>query len=218
MARTFIDTDLLDPGDPDFDQDTTREQAAVDQLNRQKDQIKEKVADAAEEIERLQMRQRELEQERHALRELHRKQHDYEDGKKHLIEQLGRHIQQLQKLEVRLTSVLELVTSSRAEFEEMLKELHEIREDEWPDARFEESLDTALALIDSMRDTYNKSVARLDTQGVEHIAPRRHAQTEGDSVEPFSGGWGFCFRLAFTLAISFGAVGALMLVLYLNLK
>lgn len=218
MARTFIDTDLLDPQGPDFDGDVDSQQASADQLNRQKEQIKEQVADTAEEIERLQMRQKELEQARHALRELNRKQHEYEDGKKHLIEELGRHSLQLQKQEVRFSSLLELVTSTRSEFDEMLKELHNIREDQWTDAGFEESLDSALALIDSMRDVYNKSIARLDAQGVDHSAPRRHVPMEGEGVSSaFPGGWGFCFRLAVALSSSLGVVGILLLLLYMHL-
>ena len=220
MARSFVDTDLLEPGLPEDSGLHVENEDAATRLARQKEQIQEKVADAAEEIERLQMRQKELDQARHALRELHRKQHAYEEEKKDLIEKLNRQTLQLQKQEVRLTRVLELVTVTRADFEGMLRELRDIREDEWSESGFEESLDTALALLESMRGGYTKATARLEAQGVESTTGSRGGDVDLPLREgvTLAGGWMFWFRAGIAFALSLGAVGAILLSLFLYLR
>jgi hypothetical protein len=220
MARNFVDTDLLEPEDHDraggFGDGP---EDASERLVRQKEHIQEKVADAAEEIERLQMRQKELEQARQALRELHRKQHDYEDGKKTLIERLNRSALHLEKEEVRFTRVLELVTAMRRDFEGMLRELREIREDQWTETGFEESLDSALALLENMRGVYHKSTARLEAQGIElGRSSGGKADIGGGEASSMPAGWGVWFRAGIAFSLCLGAVGALLLGLYLYLR
>lgn len=220
MARSFVDTDLLEPDMPEeAGLDPDNEDAAA-RLARQKEHIQEQVADAAEEIERLQMRQKELEQARHALRELHRKQHEYENGKKDLIEKLNRKALQLQKEEDRLTRVLELVTVTRADFEGMLRELRDMREDQWSESGFEESLDMALALLESMRVGYTKATARLEAQGIDRGTNRREIHADMSSREGFAlaGGWTFWFRAGIAFALSLGAVGAILLAIFLYVR
>ena len=220
MARSFVDTDLLEPDMPDEQvwQDETEDAAA--RLARRKEHIQEQVADAAEEIERLQMRQKELEQARHALRELHRKQHEYQEGKKDLIEKLNRRALQLRREETRLTRTLELVTVTRRDFESMLHELRDIREDQWSESGFEESLDTALALLESMRGGYTQATARLEAQGVSASRAGRGDANEAPLPDHMvmPGGWIFWFRAGIAFALSLGAVGGLLLALYLHLR
>ncbi len=212
MAKSFVDTDLMLPNrDPDDLIEGEGDAAA--RLARQKEQIVEQVADAAEEIERLQMRQKELENARRELRELNRKQHEYEEGKKALIEQLNRKALQLGKEEIRLTRLLELVSATRKDFDGMLKELRSIREDHWPESGFEEELDSALALLESMRGVYNKSVARVDAQRLDRMGnDRTGGGAESASGEIMLGGWGFWLKagLAFSLPL-----GLILLVLVL---
>ena len=217
MARSFVDTDLLEPDfPPEHDLHDEHHDASA-RLARQKEQIQEQVADAAEEIERLQMRQKELEQARQALRELHRKQHEYEAGKKDLIERFNRKALQLQKEEVRLTRLLELVTVTRSDFEGMLRELREIREDQWSESGFEESLDATLALLESMRGSYTKATARLEAQGIEREGAGRRATAEHslEAREALAGGWWFWFRAGIAFAVSLGVVGAILLAVFL---
>jgi hypothetical protein len=218
MGRSFIDTDLLEQPGRDSAEPLQESDAAL-RLARQKEQIAGQVADAAEEIERLQLRQQELEQARHALRELHRKQNAYEEGKKALIEQLSRRSLQLQREEVRLTRLLELATVTRQDFEDMLRELHAVREDQWPESGFEESLDAALALLDSMRGSYTKSTARLDAQGLDHAGGERSGKEVADerTVVPL-GGWWVWWRAGLAFSIPMAFFGCLLLLLYLYLQ
>lgn len=220
MARSFVDTDLLEPEVPEDLVDVSdSEEETADRLARKKEQIQEKVADAAEEIERLQLRQKELEQARQELRELHRKQHEYEDGKKDLIEKLHRKSILLQKEEERLTRVLELVSVTRDDFQSMLTELRAIREDQWSESGFASSLDSALALLESIRGSYTKARARLVAQGVEDADRRRDAnESASEAGAMFGGGWGFCFRVGIVFSLSLGAVGAILLILFLHFR
>jgi len=220
MGKSFVDTDLLESDDLSvrtYGGSSAAE--AAEHLARQKEQIQDQVADAAEEIERLQMRQKELEQARQALRELHRKQHSYEEGKRDLLEKLNRSTLQLQKDEVRLTRALELVTVTRKSFGDLLGELRAIREDEWSEAGFETSLDTALALLENMRGVYNTSTARLAAQGLEKPGPGGEASaTLGWERLCLAAGWGVCFRAAVAFALALGVVGGLLLGGYLLVR
>ncbi|MFU8780544.1 MAG: hypothetical protein ACNA71_05910 [Kiritimatiellia bacterium] len=219
MARSFVDTDLLEPDERPDPVTSTAGADAPESLARQKEQIQEQVADAAEEIERLQMRQKELEQARQALRELHRKQHEYEEGKKSIIEKLSRSSLHLQKEEDRLTRKLELVSATRRDFAGMLRELREIREDQWSESGFEEALDSALALLESMRGVYRKSSARLEAQGVDRIVQTRsHGDDPVGEQARMPSGWLVWFRAGIAFSLCLGAVGAILLALYLHLR
>lgn len=161
MAGNFTDLDLskrLVPADGDA------EEHAAGRLARQKEDIADKVASAAEEIERLRMRQDELEYAKKALQDLNRKQNDYDHGKKEILASLGRSILQMEKDEVRAARMVELLASTRQKFKALLAEIHEIREERWAEPEFEEELDRALALVENARMVYNKSVAKIDAE------------------------------------------------------
>ncbi len=213
MAKSFIDTDLVMP-DQDADEVQPSETNAAEEMARRKEQIVEQVADAAEEIERLQMRQNELENARRELRELNRKQHEYEEGKKALIEQLSRQSLLLGKEEVRLTRLLEMVTVSRKDFTDMLKELRSIREDQWSDAGFEEELDDALALLENMRSTYHTSVARLDAQRLDRSGAdaTAHPAAAWNSASRF--GWGFWLKAGIAFSLPLVITMVILAILY----
>lgn len=162
MAGNFTDLDLSKhTGDTGVD---TVAANAADRLARQKDDIADKVAGAAEEIERLRMRQDELEYAKKALQELNRKQNHYDQGKKEIIASLSRSILQMEKDEVRAARMVELLGLTREKFKALLSEIHAIHEEHWGEAEFEEQLDRSLALVENARMVYNKSVAKIDAE------------------------------------------------------
>ena len=158
MGTDFIDDGLLESTQPEGSD------SGASRLNRQKERITGKVADTAEEIELLKMRQAELEHEKKHLEEVNRKQNEYADGKKELIENLSRNIITMDKDEVKANRMVELLSASRSRFKAMLAEIREIREENWSEKDFEEELDKALALIESARMEYNQAIAKVDAE------------------------------------------------------
>jgi len=158
MGTDFIDDDLLKSST------SPESETSAERLIRQKEQIANKVADSAEEIERLRIRQEELEHEKTSLEELHRKQDEYASSKKDIIENLSRNIILMEKDEVRATRMVELLSASRSRFKDILTEIREIQEESWDDDGFEEELDKALALIESARMEYSKAIAKVDAE------------------------------------------------------
>ncbi len=161
MAGNFTDLDLSKHRDA-FNTDET--ETAAGRLARQKEDIADKVAGAAEEIERLRMRQDELEYAKKALQELNRKQNDYDHGKKEILASLGRSILQMEKDEVRAARMVELLAATREKFKALLADIHGIHEERWSESEFEEQLDRSLALVENARMVYSKSVAKIDAE------------------------------------------------------
>jgi len=159
MGTDFIDNDLASDSGVNSTPETS-----VARLTRQKEQITNRVADTAEEIERLKMRQDELEHEKTSLEELNRKQDEYARSKKDLIENLSRNIILMEKDEVRANRMVELLDASRSRFRDMLAEIRDVSEEGWGDTDFEEELDKALALIESSRMEFSKAIAKVDAE------------------------------------------------------
>lgn len=181
-------------------------------LAKQKDEIAHKVADAAEEIERLRMRQEELEYEKKALKELNRKQDDYERGKKDLIERLSRSVLLMEKDEVRANRMMELLSASRKRFNSLLSEIREIREDSWGASDFEEELDKALAVLEGARMEFNKSVAKIDAESWQKGDGARNVLAPLDDAGRHSmASKGFFFWMKIGVALTLPIILVLML-------
>lgn len=183
------------------------EDSAVERLAKQKDEIANKVANTAEEIERLRMRQDELEYAKKALQELNRKQDSYTHGKKEIIASLTRNIMQMEKDEVRASRMVELLSATCQTFKGLLSEFREIREEQWAESEFEEELDRALALLENARMVYNKSMAKIDAESWSRGERTSGALTvsEGGSRHPLAG-MGFLCWLKVGVALTLPAV------------
>ena len=204
MATNFNDLDLRKHREGDG---AVPEESAADRLAKQKDEIANKVANAAEEIERLRMRQEELEYAKKELQELNRKQDSYTHGKKEIIASLARSILQMEKDEVRASRMVELLSATRQQFNGLLSDIREIREERWDEASFEEELDRALVLLDNARMVYNKFVAKIDAESWPRGDRAGGALTALDdgSRHPLAGK-GFFFWLRIGLALTLPAV------------
>ncbi len=163
MGTDFFDDDLVKANAGARGGDAGGEDAAG-RMARQREQLTTQVADAAEEIERLRMRQEELEHEKSRLAELNRKQEAYESGKREVIDQLAHAVVLMEKDELQANRMVELLSAARARFKDMLGELRAIREAKWADGDFEEELTKALALVESARIEYGRAMARIDAE------------------------------------------------------
>lgn len=218
MAKNFTDLDLSKhlAGT----EDPVIQETAVDRLAKQKDDIAHKVANAAEEIERLRMRQEELEYAKKALQELNRKQDDYDHGKKDIIANLSRSVLQMEKDEVRAGRMVELLSNTRAQFKDLLTEIREIHEERWAESEFEEELDQSLALLENARMVFNKSIAKIDAESWQRGERPASALIPRDAgVQSSLADKGFLFWLKVGVALSLPAfLAALIMAGLLYLK
>ncbi len=183
---------------------------AVERLARQKDEIADKVATAAEEIERLRMRQEELEYAKKELQEINRKQDVYAHGKKEVIASLTRRMLQMEKEEVRASRMVELLSASRQQFKALLAEIREIREERWEESTFEEELDRSLALLENARMVYNQAVAKIDAEsGSRGDRPAGALTVLEDGMRHPLAGKGFLFWLKIGVALTLPGLVAL---------
>jgi chromosome segregation ATPase len=203
-----------------FDDDLSRKTGEVEdpetsasRMSRQKEQLTNQVADTAEEIERLRMRQDELEHEKTSLEELNRKQDEYERSKKDIIENLARNIILMEKDEVIANRMVELLSASRARFKDVLSEIRDIREENWSESVFEEELDKALALIESARMEYSKAIAKIDAESWQKGAGQAPLATLEDAGRSALANKGFLFWFKIGVAVSLPMITVFLLLI-----
>ncbi len=203
-----------------FDDDLSRKTGEVEdpetsasRMSRQKEQLTNQVADTAEEIERLRMRQDELEHEKTSLEELNRKQDEYERSKKDIIENLARNIILMEKDEVLANRMVELLSASRARFKDVLSEIRDIREENWSESVFEEELDKALALIESARMEYSKAIAKIDAESWQKGAGQAPLATLEDAGRSALANKGFLFWVKIGVAVSLPIITVFLLLI-----
>jgi hypothetical protein len=184
---------------------------ARERLQRQRAEVSGQVGGASGEIERLRMRQAELEREKQDLQELARKQEAYERDKRDIVEKLSGRLQLLEKEKAQALRMVELLGETHERFAEHLTELGRIREDAWEGDRFKEELDAAAVAVAAAQTIYRKGLARLE-------ATRWHRGGNGRGVadpdaepsagQPWPRGFGFWFKagLAFGLPLIFALI------------
>ena len=210
MSTDFFDNDLSRTTAPG---DEALTESSVTRMTRQKEQLTNQVADTAEEIERLRMRQDELEHEKTSLEELNRKQDEYERSKKNIIENLSRNLVLMEKDEILANRMVELLSASRARFKEILAEIRDIREELWGDSGFEEELDKALALIESARMEYSKAIAKVDAESWQKGDGQAQLATLDEAGRHTLVNKGFFFWLKVGVAVSLPLIAVLLLLI-----
>lgn len=131
-------------------------------LSRQRENLSRNMVDASEEIERLRLRQEELEKERRALEELSSKQTEYERGKKETVEKLQKSIIWIEKEEQQAQRMVEIFSETRSRFRQMLNTLTAINETGWSETVFEVELNKALVTVDMASTDMNKALSRIE--------------------------------------------------------
>lgn len=181
MGNTdFIDEDLIQPRDrvKEVNVGPAREVAPASEppkaaqspelnltpLAQRKEEINSQMASKLDELERLRARQEALEKEKSSLENLRANQEKYEAGKREMVDHLEKSLISMEREDVALNQRLALLTDTSRRFKDMLKELREFREDQWPtdSAGLRDELNRTLTVIDNIRKEYNRSCARLE--------------------------------------------------------
>lgn len=171
-------------------------------LARHRDEVESQVAASAQELDRLRMRQEELERERRELEALRKKQEDYERGRKEILNRLQQSLISMEKEQLKSERMVELLQETRRSFKSMVAEIEGIREDRWSDDSVADELGQALVVVEECRMQYNKALARIDTVTAESGPGERTGPwlPAGDGSDPV---WpGFRYWLKAGLALS----------------
>jgi len=222
MGTDFFDEDLAAPDAAARENPQKREDSATrpaeaepGRMTRQKEDVSEEMAAKTDEIERLRMKQQDLEREKSDLESLSRRQDEYVRGKRDVIEKLERSVVLIEKEEVQATRMVEMLSATRSRFRETLGEIQQIDEERWPDEEFKNELNKALALIEEARQLHKKGVARIEAARWQEGEPGkagfpRPERMDGESGA--AGGFGFWLKagLAFSLPLA-----ALLIVVFL---
>lgn len=182
---------------------------SLTRMAKHKQNVDENSVMAAQELERLRKRQEELEREKHELEDIRRKQEEYERGKREMMEKLSQSLVTMEKDEMQAERLAELLSACRRQFKEMLAELERINEEIWPEEKFGEELNKALALIEDTRMEYSKGLSKIEAAGgaEPHILPA--AALGGDEYRVRQGDerpFGYWLKVGFAVTLPLIAV------------
>ena len=176
-------------------------------LARHKQEVTEQMVDKAQELDRLRVRQEELEKERRTLEELRQKHEAFDAGRRELKDRLNESLVRMAKEQMEAERLAQLLDETRRMFRARLEEVTALSEEGWEDDHLLDELNKALVLLENIRSDYNKALAKIDA-----IQPAAVRVSSGDpltfSETPGAGpagrpGFGYWLRagLAFTLPL-----------------
>lgn len=131
-------------------------------LARHKQEVTEQMVDKAQELDRLRLRQEELEQERSMLEEMRQKQETFDRDRRDLKERLASGLLRMEKDQLQAERLIELLDESRRLFHLRQEEVAALNEEQWQDEELLDELNKALDLLENVRSDYNKAMAKID--------------------------------------------------------
>lgn len=137
-------------------------ESGVPKMGKQREKLTENMVGTSEEIERLRLRQEELEKQRRELEELASKQSEYDRSKKEIVDKLQKSIIWIEKEEKQAQRMVEIFGETRTRFRNILNTLTAINESEWPEGAFDVELNKALVTVDMANTDCNKALARIE--------------------------------------------------------
>ncbi len=185
MAKDFFDADLIDRGAAPpapaaaGDRATDAERSFFE---RQKQGLPEQVGQTSDEIERLRLRQEELERRKQALVEQRRRIESYERGRRELLGKLGRSAVMVVREGEQAARVATLCSETGAQFQKLHQEIEAIAPERWAEAEYDRELTQALAQIEAAGTEYRRAIDRIDASSW------RRAPEGGAEADPLAGG------------------------------
>jgi len=131
-------------------------------LARHKQEVSEQMVDKSQELDRLRVRQEELEKERRMLEEMRQKQEAFDRDRRELKERLGAGLVRMEKDQLQAERLVELLGETRRLFHLRQEEVLALNEEQWQDEDLLNELSKALGLLEQVRSDYNKAMAKID--------------------------------------------------------
>ncbi len=144
----------------------------LSRMAQQREQTNQQAAQAAQELERLRGQREELERERQRLETLGKRQVKYEQDQNGLREGLTHRMELLRKMDLEASRRAELFAAVRCRYEEMLREVDQVRDQSWSQDRYEEDLNRALAIMEDIQREYSRAWSRVEAVSSEVIVQR----------------------------------------------
>jgi hypothetical protein len=176
-------------------------QGAEARLSQKREEMTTQAAGTVQQLERLRMRQEELEREKDELQQLTQRQRDYERSKRDIIEKLTKSQVHLEREEVQASRMLELLHVTRSRFREVLSELNGIDEESWPTESFQLELGKAMVQIENAARDYKRAIAKIDATSWHKASPTKALPTPDVGVTDASP-QGFLYWLKVGVAVS----------------
>lgn len=126
------------------------------------DEINQKVQEAQAQLLELKRQQDEIERKKRELEELSRKQREFEEGRRDILEKLTRGLVVLERQEFEVKREAEQIQVIRETFGEHLKEIGDIKPQEWEESELQSELTRSLAVIDQAQAVHAQARARLE--------------------------------------------------------
>ena len=170
---------------PDEDQDTLvfedadefMTQAPAASASTMED-VQAKVHEAQAELMQLRQRQEEIERQKLHLEQIKKKQDLFGQGKRDLMEKLGRSITTIERDLYNTQKLVEELTATHTNFSSHLEVLRSLQPEKWQRHQVDEELDRAIDAIEDAKDDYLKSSRRLASLRPE-LSGRREPGDEG---------------------------------------
>lgn len=123
--------------------------------------VQAKVHEAQAELMQLRQRQEEIERQKLHLEQIKKKQDLFGQGKRDLMEKLGRSITTIERDLYNTQKLVEELTATHTNFTSHLEVLRSLQPEKWQRHQVDEELDRAIDAIEDAKDDYLKSSRRL---------------------------------------------------------
>lgn len=183
-------------------------------------EIDARVEQARQQMLELRRQQEELERERQELEELRRREEEFEHGKAEMLEALGRAVATIEKEEFELNKKTTSLADFRQLFQEHVRKLQDIHENEWRGEELKAQLAQAVSVVESSRAELNRGRAQLSFLGEGPVRLETDEALRGSNAgaeAPASAGFDFAseFQRGLARSLPFLILGAIALIFWL---
>lgn len=160
-TQEFIDTDLI----PNAQTSSASAKHLVGSPSQSRAEIDARVEQARQQMLELRRQQEELEHERQELEDLRRREEEFESGKAEMLEELSKTITLIEQEEFEINKRSGTLSSCREAYQDYVRQLQDIRENDWSGDELKSQLAKAIAVVEAARSELNKGRAQLSFLG-----------------------------------------------------
>ncbi len=164
-TQEFVDTDLVSTTQSSDSHSNNGNPKPTGQSSQSRAEIDARVEQARQQMLELRRQQEELERERQELEELRRREADFEAGKAEMVDEISRAVTSIEQEEFELNKRSTQLVSFRELYQDYVRQLQDIRENEWSREELKSQLARAVTVVESARAELNKGRAQLDFLG-----------------------------------------------------
>ena len=167
-TQEFIDTDLVSTtsspkaGAPNSGRASLHVSQTQAEVNARTEQARQQLLE-------LRRQQDETERMRQELEDLSRRHEEFQRGKIEMLEELSRTINQIEQEEFELNKRAAMLASFRGLYQDYVRQLIDIRENEWSPDELKTQLAKAVSLLDIAHAELNKGRAQLSSLAENHF-------------------------------------------------